>query len=404
LKFTAGINGTYEFENNYAEPPAPYIGDFEIPNYTDLQAGAYAILQKEIKKLTISGGLRYDYNNFIGQSMYLVNANTPQQQVVSASTPNATQQFPSFNNSYTGESGSIGATYQLPMNNYLKLNVSKSFRAPSIDQITSNGVNIGVNAFQQGNLAPKAEEGYQVDFAYGNNGKDVSYEVDGFYNEINNFIFPRRVPGANGLDSIYQGVPYYEFVGLKAIITGFAGYFNIHPSSSPWLEITNGFTYIYSFLPNQTDSTQHLPWTPAPRLTTEVKIKLTDRKTSVLRNSYFKFGMAKYWAQNNIYSAYYSEVPSLDYTLFNAGIGTNFVNRKTGKTICSAYINCTNLLNIAYADHLNLAQYFLATNGNPVTVTQQGQGIDNMGRNVGIKLICPFGGHKVSETEMHGVE
>jgi len=114
--------------------------------------------------------------------------------------------------------------------------------------------------------------------------------------------------------------------------------------------------------------------------------------------------MAKYWAQNNIYSAYYSEVPSLDYTLFNAGIGTNFVNRKTGKTICSAYINCTNLLNIAYADHLNLAQYFLATNGNPVTVTQQGQGIDNMGRNVGIKLICPFGGHKVSETEMHGVE
>ena len=39
LKLTTGINGTYEFENNYAEPPAPYIGDYEIPNYTDFQAG-----------------------------------------------------------------------------------------------------------------------------------------------------------------------------------------------------------------------------------------------------------------------------------------------------------------------------------------------------------------------------
>ena len=56
-KLTTGINGTYEFMNNYAEPPAPYIGDFEIPNYTDLQAGGYAILQKDFKNLTISGGL-----------------------------------------------------------------------------------------------------------------------------------------------------------------------------------------------------------------------------------------------------------------------------------------------------------------------------------------------------------
>lgn len=388
LKLTTGINGTYEFENNYPEPAAPYIGDFEIPNYTDLQAGGYAILEEDYKNLTVSGGLRYDYNNFIGQSMYLLNANTPEQEVVSASAPGATLQFPSFNNTYTGTSGSLGASYQLPENNYLKLNISKSFRAPSIDELTSNGVNIGVNAFQQGNLNLKAEQGYQVDFAYGNNGKDVSFEVDGFYNVINNFIFPVK----HG-DSTVDGVPYYEYIANKAILTGFSGYFTIHPSDTRWLEIDNNFTYVYSFFPNQTDSTQHVPWTPAPRLTTEIKFKLTDRKTSILRNTYIEFGMAKYWAQNDIYSAYYSEIPSLAYTLFNAGIGTNFVNPKTGRVICAFYINCTNLFNLAYADHLNLAQYFLAYNGNPVTVTQPGQGIDNMGRNVGFKLLFPIGGH-----------
>ena len=399
LKLTAGVNGTYEFEANYAEPTAPYIGNFEIPNYTDLQAGAYAILEEDYKNLTVSGGLRYDYNNFIGQSMYLLNPGKPEQEVFSDSAAGSVNQFKGFNTTYEGISGSLGASYQLPDNNYLKLNVSKSFRAPSIDELYSNGVNIGVNAFQQGNLNLKAEEGYQVDFAYGNNGKDVSFEADGFYNIINNFIFPVRVQSKVSGDSMLDGVPFYQYIANQAIIAGFSGYFNIHLSDTRWLEIDNNFTYVYSFFPNQTDSTQHVPWTPAPRLTTEIKFKLTDRKTSILRRTYIEFGQAKYWAQNNIYSALYSEIPSLAYTLFNAGVGTNFVNPTTGRVICSLYINCTNLFNIGYADHLNLAQYFLAYNGSPVTVTQQSQGIYNMGRNVSFKLLFPIGGHKISEKE-----
>ena len=271
--------------------------------------------RKIIKTLPSSGGLRYDYNNFIGQSMYLLNAGTPEQEVVPASTSGAALQFTAFNNTYTGLSGSIGASYQLPDNNYLKLNVSKSFRAPSIDELTSNGVNIGVNAFQQGNLNLKAEEGYQIDFAYGNNGKDVSFEADGFYNIINNFIFPVRVQSKLGGDSMVDGVPFYQYIANKAILTGFSGYFNIHPADTRWLEIDNNFTYVYSYFPNQTDSTQHVPWTPAPRLTTEIKFKLADRKNSILRSTYIEFGMAKYWAQNDIYSALYSEIPSLAYTL-----------------------------------------------------------------------------------------
>ena len=78
--------------------------------------------------------------------------------------------------------------------------------------------------------------------------------------------------------------------------------------------------------------------------------------------------------------------------MFNVGLGTDFVNNKTGKVLCSFYFNCTNLTNIAYADHLNLAQYFYAQNGNPVTVTSQRQGVFNMGRDFSFKVIFPFGG------------
>jgi iron complex outermembrane recepter protein len=388
LKFTTGINGTYEFENNYPEPPAPYIGDFEIPNYTNFQLGGYAILEKDFKNITLSGGLRYDVINFIGKGMYLINSGTPQQAEASKGTPGAETQFLPFNNTYSGPSGSIGASYQLPGNTYIKLNFSKSYRAPAINELTSNGLNIGSNAIQLGNLNLKAEQGYEVDLIFGNNGRDVSFEADGFYNYINNFIFGDRT------DSVLDGYPVYEYVSSnKAILTGVSGYFNIHPAATKWLEIDNGFTYIYSFLPNQTDSTDHIPWTPAPHLTTEVKFKLQNRPHSILRNTYLEIGEAKYWAQNNIYSALYTELPSAAYTLYNAGLGTNFVNRNTGVVICSLYINCNNLMNIAYIDHLNLAQYFLSYNGNIVTVTQPGQGIYNMGRNIGMKVVFPFGGY-----------
>jgi iron complex outermembrane receptor protein len=339
-------------------------------------------VEKNFKNLTLSGGLRFDRTDFVGDPMSLNAAGN----IVPGGTPGSTVQFTGFNNTYTGPSGSIGASYQLPDNNYVKLNISKSYRAPAINELTSNGLNIGSNAVQLGNIGLKAEQGYQVDLDYGYNGQDVSVEADGFYNHIGNFIFADRT------DSVSQGYPVYQFVSSNtAIIEGVSGYLNIHPAGAKWFEMDNGFTYIYSHIPNATDSTSHVPYTAAPHLTSEVKIRLDDAHNSILRGLYFKFGLQHDWAQNNIYSALYTEIPSAQYTIFNAGIGTNFLNPKTGRVICSFYANCTNLTNVAYADHLNLAQYFLAYNGNPVTVTHQSQGVYNMGRNISFKLIFPFG-------------
>ena len=381
LKLTTGINGIYEFQRNGAAPPAPYVPDYEIPNYTNFEIGGYAIVEKNFKNLTLSGGLRFDRTDFLGDPMSLNGAGN----IVPIGTPGSTVQFTGFNNTYTGPSGSVGASYQLPDNNYLKLNISKSYRAPAINELTSNGLNIGSNAVQLGNLDLKAEQGYQVDLAYGYNGKDVSVDADGFYNHISNFIFADRT------GQVSQGYPVYQYVSSNsAIITGVSGYLNIHPAEAKWLEIDNGFTYIYSYLPNSSDSTNHIPWTPAPHLTSEVKLRLNDGHNSVIKGTYFKFGLQHDWAQNDIYSALYTEVTSAAYTLFNAGAGTNFINQKTGKVVCSLYVNCTNLTNVAYADHLNLAQYFLAYNGNVSTVTKQSQGVYNRGRNISFKLVFPF--------------
>jgi iron complex outermembrane recepter protein len=433
LKLTTGANGMYEWNTDFNEPPPPYKGILEIPNYTDFDIGGYAILNwdpNSIKNLSLSGGLRYDNRSMNAPPIYLAYDNTSSQveipnggvsQVGESYLANSIQgvvpvgtslyqQFPALNRTFSGLSGSIGATYQLPENNYIKANLSKTYRAPSILELMSNETD-PANEYKQGDINLNGESGYEVDGAYGYNGKDVGFEVDGFYNIIHNFIFADRIASKVSGDSLIGGVPVYHFGSSNtAVIEGISAYFNIHPADTKWLEVDNGITYIYSSILNATDSTNHVPFTPAPRLTSEAKFKLNNRHNSILSGTYIMFGLEKDWAQTQIYSALWNELPSSLYTLYNTGIGTNFVNRKTRRVICSFFVNCTNLMNIAYMDHTSREQYFWTYNGayagqanygvTPATVTKPTEGIYNMGRNVSFKLLFPIGGHKTSDSEL----
>lgn len=409
LKLTTGINGMYEFEANFPEPPVPYVGDFEIPNYHLFDVGAYAIVQEDYKNLTVSGGVRYDVRTIAGQPMYLGNYGTDTQTVVSANTPGAVQQFPAFNQTYSGVSASVGFSYQLPKNSYIKLNLAKSYRAPAINELTANEPD-PANVYKLGDPNLKAEQGYEADLGVGYNGRDFNFEVDPFINFIQHFIFPVKLESSTGGDSILLNDPVYKYGGSgSAIIAGVSAYFNIHPVVTKYIEIDNGFTYNYSFLPGATDSTQHVPFTPAPRLTSEVKVHIPTGRSCVA-GLYVKFGLQHDWKQDNIYSALYNELPSLAYTIYNAGIGGNFINPKNHKVVCTLMVNCTNLFNLAYYDHESRLVGFIGYNPAanqsnlgvaPGVVTQASQGIYNMGRNIGIKAIFPIGfavGKKVPGT------
>ena len=90
-------------------------------------------------------------------------------------------------------------------------------------------------------------------------------------------------------------------------------------------------------------------------------------------------------AQNRAFLAYNTETPTAGYTLFNAGIGGSFTNRK-GKTIVNVYLNGDNLFDKAYYDHLSRLKYFLFSPAD----TNPTHGIYNMGRNISLKLSFPL--------------
>jgi len=369
LNISIGANGMEQVSQNKGT-------EFLVPEYTMFDAGVFAIAKKSLGKFDVSGGLRYDIRTEHSKDLFL---NTDGIKVDETYT-NAYHQFTAFNSTFSGISGSFGATYQFSEMVFTKLNLSRGFRAPSIGEAGANGVHDGTIRYEIGDPNLKAENSLQLDYAIGLNSKHVTAEVDLFSNSINNFIFSRKLESVFGGDSINQGYSTFKFVSGNANLVGGEFSIDIHPHPLDWLHFENSFSFVQSTQKDQPDSTKYLPLTPASKFTSE--LKATSKKLGrYFAKAYIKIGLENYFAQNKFYSAYGTETATPGYTLLNFGLGTDITLKH--KTIFSIYLSADNITNVAYQSHLSRLKY---EDVNRVTGRT---GVFNMGRNISFKLIIP---------------
>jgi iron complex outermembrane receptor protein len=326
---------------------------------------------------------------------------------VAANTPGAIHRFRGYTSNFNGISGSAGGTYNFTDAVYTKLNIARGFRAPNVAETGSNGIHDGPVVYEIGNPDLKPEQSLEFDIAPGIRTKNFTFEVDVFSNTINNFIFPKAKLDANGhlvYDSSTAGfgpAPVFNYTQTDAVLTGGEVMLDIHPASIDWFDFYAAYSMVNAKLTGVPDSIQYLPFVPPARL--QAAVTFTAKKLSKsLHNAYFRFGMMYSFAQNDIYlqSAIYtglntseseaeynaSRAPTAAYTLLNAGIGSDIM-AKDGHKICSLYISCDNLANVAYMDYMSRFKYYPADyTTNPPRV-----GVYNMGRNFSLKLIIPIG-------------
>jgi len=365
-----GVNGMYQNSMNKGT-------EFLVPEYNLFDAGAFFIGKKSFgKKVDVSGGLRYDNRSETGDALYL-NHNLEK---TSASDLSATQRFSAFTSNFGGVSGSLGVSYQIDKTWTTKLNLSRGFRAPNIGELASNGVHDGTIRYEIGDPSLKAESSLQVDYELGFNTEHVSAKLNLFTNNINNYIFSHKLSNTAGTDSIRDGFTTYKFVAGNAQITGGEFYIDIHPHPWDWLHFENSFAYVYSTLKNQPDSTKYLPFTPAPKWKSDIRVDI-KKVNRFLKNSYLSFGIEHYFIQDMIYSAFNTETVTPAYTLLNASLGSDIIYKK--HTLCSLYLSGTNLTDLAYQNSLSRLKYL------PENFATGRTGVYNMGRNASIKIIVP---------------
>ncbi|MDQ2719072.1 MAG: TonB-dependent receptor [Bacteroidota bacterium] len=387
LSVTAGVNGMYQ--NNHVEKGTEFI----IPSYQQFDIGPFIYAKKTLGNLDIAGGVRYDVRDFHNDGLYTAkNSITGFDHVVSgADTTGADHPFSAYQHTFSGGSGSLGLSYKINTEWSVKANIGRGYRAPNISEISANGVHPGTNIYQIGNINFKPEFNLQEDLGVTYNSTHVTINADVFNNNIQNYIYNQKLQNGLGEDSvIVPGNQTFKFVAAQADLYGGELSVDIHPHPLDWLHFENSLSVVYGInkgISGQgkiSDSAKYLPFIPPLHTISELRANI-KKIGSVFGNAFVKAQFEIYAKQDRVYLLNGTETVTPGYQLFNAGFGTDILNKK-GNAIFNFSFLGNNLFDVAYQSNLNRLKYFEPYPGN----FTGHNGIYNMGRNFAIRINVPL--------------
>ena len=379
-KLSTGIGGMYQKSGNEGE-------EYLIPDYRLFDFGVYATATKTLgDRWTLNGGVRYDHRRLHGDALQ----------------EDGEWRFTDFSRHFNGVTGSVGAVCNLNDHLNLRLNLARGFRTPNMSELASNGVHEGSIRYELGEQDLKAEYSLQADLGLDFTSRYISAQLALFANRIDNYIFTHRLN-----EEIEEGYLTYAYTQGDARLLGFEAGIDFHPVHS--VHFSNTFSYVDAQLMNSSADTKYLPFTPAPRWSSELKWELLHHSHSTIKhhhsdyasalshiashvsravsglsfnNLYVAAGLDYYLKQSHIYSADDTETVTPGYALLSLSAGTDVQIK--GKKIAELYVTADNLLNKAYQNHLSRLKY-----ADENTVTGR-RGVYNMGRNITFKVVVPI--------------
>jgi iron complex outermembrane receptor protein len=124
---------------------------------------------------------------------------------------------PDYDKRFTTWSGSLGGSYEVAPGWRAGLSLSRSARAPAIDELFANGPHAGTQAFEIGDPDLDAETSLGVEASLRKSGGPVRFGVNIYHNRFTDFIF-QSATGA-----IADDLPVYQYSQGRARFTGIEG-------------------------------------------------------------------------------------------------------------------------------------------------------------------------------------
>jgi len=358
----AGVNGMQQQNTNKGE-------EVLIPEYSHFDIGGFLFSQKSWDKLTLTGGMRFD-NRSIDSKSFIDGTDV---------------KFSAFKKDFSNFSGSLGVSYQPSDLVTLKFNVARGFRAPTIAELSSNGTHEGTNRYEYGDVNLKSETSLQFDAGFALESDHISLEASLFSNNINNFIFYRKLAAVGGGDSTVEVdgdmITAFKFDQDPARLVGAELSLDIHPHPLDWLHFENTFSVVSGRFKEAIDGSKNIPFIPAARLISELRADFIV-KGKTFRNLSMHLELDKTFDQDHPFTGYSTETSTDGYALLNVELAIDVVKKE--KTLCNIYFTAANVTDVAYQTHLSRLKYAPV---NPVTGRT---GVFNVGRNFSIKVNVPL--------------
>lgn len=328
-----GIQGMFQDNSNFGE-------EILIPNAETNDFGGFITTMKEWENHSIQAGIRFDNRNLTTEEHLI-------QHVDEVHT------FKAIHKSFNNFSASLGHKTKLFRLVTTRLNLASGFKAPTLAELTSNGVHHGTNRFEIGNNNLKSERNFQTDLALEYNTKHFEMYVNGFYNYINDYIF---VSPTGEIEDEYD---VFEYVQDDSKLYGGEIGVHFHPHPLDWLHVYNGFEMVIGKQGNG----KNLPLIPAHKLTNTIRSEFNIK-------DWLKAGFAQVVFETNFKQNKVSmyETPTSAYNLVNLGFGGHIEFKNSDINI---NLNINNVLNKEYYSHLSRLK---------------ANGIHNIGRNIILSL------------------
>lgn len=322
-----GFQGMKQENRNFGEEKL-------IPDAKIDDIGFFGTSQYKFNKNLIQFGLRYDFRKIATKEF----------------GENGTEgAFQKLDKNYESINASLGFKTNVTDKITSRINFATGFRAPNLSELSSNGVHEGSNRYEIGNSNLQNEQNFQVDLNVDYNSEHFDFFVNGFYNNINNYIFIS--PNGTTIDTNFV----YNYLQNNAILYGGETGIHLHLHEMDWLHMTSSYEMVIGKLENNLN----LPLIPANQWKNNFRVNFDVSKN--LKNS-FVFLQANYTFNQNRIGNF--ETKTNDYLLLSTGLGTDI---QLKKSTFNLFLTATNLLNKQYVAHLSR----LKTDG-----------INNMGRNI----------------------
>ena len=334
--FIIGVQGFYQ--NNKNNGNWVLVPDAHIST-----AGAYLLARWDLPQWNFLAGARIDQHQL---KMF----NTPAP-IPDTLNPPITQPQQQITKEYTPGSFSLGIVYHPAEAVSIKLNAANGFSAPNYAQLTAFGHHEGTYRFEVGNNDLKMERNLELDATLQWVGKDVELSINGYTNNIHNYIY--ITPGADSAGPLR----IWRWVQHDAVINGLELNFLVHPQQAAWFE---GFLRAGIIRGKLANSTGDLPYIPANKMA----LGITFKKETAGRwqQLYASVQESIYGKQNN--TAAFEE-PTKGYALTDIYLGATPPIGKNHRWTMTLF--CLNLFNKAYFNHLSLIK--------PIDVKEPGRNI-----------------------------
>ena len=314
----------------------PTLTSSLLPNYYLSNLGIFALERYVNQKMEIDMGLRLDTKD--------IEIHRPIQNY----STNIKREL----TNYIGLSGSLGLKYHWTQNFENHLIFARAFRAPSPNELFSNGVHHGAGAYEIGDPFLKGETAYNISLNSLYRTEKLELEIGLYTNTIHHFIYlkPLMDKGEPSFITTVRGsFPAFTYEQIDASFKGMDGQVSYSISESWSLQQKTSIVRAYDELNNT-----YMINIPPDRFEYLIRYQFKKHK------QYVSWGMTQISTQKRVEINADFSPPPKGYILGQVHWGISINKFDLG-------VSVTNAFNQAYRDYLNRFRYFAEDQGQNIS-------------------------------------